>query len=65
MSDLSPPSCRKEFEIAVICAKQSEANAVEAVFDKFGGKTERLQSRKRREIRTPILSAVWDITTWF
>ncbi|KAH0539082.1 hypothetical protein FGG08_004380 [Glutinoglossum americanum] len=30
-----PPSSRKDFEIAVICALQSEADAVEALFDKI------------------------------
>jgi nucleoside phosphorylase len=31
----SPPSHRREFEIAIICALRLEANAVEALFDKF------------------------------
>jgi nucleoside phosphorylase len=35
MADPPPPGHRKDFEIAVICAMQLEADAVEALFDKF------------------------------
>jgi nucleoside phosphorylase len=35
MTTLSPPSHRRDFEIAIICALRSEADAVEALFDKF------------------------------
>jgi nucleoside phosphorylase len=37
MSDPPPPSRREEFEIAVICALQLEANAVDSVFDEIWG----------------------------
>src|ERR1700722_3134837 len=32
-----PPSQRNDFKIAIICALRSEADAVEALFDKFWG----------------------------
>jgi nucleoside phosphorylase len=35
MAKPSPPTQREDFEIAIICALQSEADAVEALFDKF------------------------------
>ena len=35
MTDPSPPKSRLDFEIAVICALRLEADAVEALFDKF------------------------------
>jgi nucleoside phosphorylase len=35
MTKPSPPTQRKDFEIAIICALKSEADAVEALFDKF------------------------------
>jgi hypothetical protein len=35
MTEPSPPSQRKDFEIAIICALRSEADAVEALFDRF------------------------------
>ena len=34
MEQFVPPSDRSEFEVAIICAKDTEANAVEAMFDK-------------------------------
>jgi nucleoside phosphorylase len=35
MTAPSPPSHRRDFEIAIICALRSEADAVEGLFDKF------------------------------
>ncbi|KAJ5438354.1 uncharacterized protein N7458_009352 [Penicillium daleae] len=35
MSRPVPPKTRKDFDIAIICALQLEANAVEAIFDRF------------------------------
>jgi nucleoside phosphorylase len=35
MTDRLPPAHRRDFEIAVICALRLEADAVEALFDKF------------------------------
>jgi nucleoside phosphorylase len=35
MINISPPAHRSDFEIAVICALRSEADAVEALFDSF------------------------------
>lgn len=35
MTAPSPPSHRRDFEVAVICALRSEVDAVEALFDKF------------------------------
>lgn len=35
MSRPVPPKTRKDFDIAIICALQLEANAVEAIFDQF------------------------------
>jgi nucleoside phosphorylase len=35
MPNTSPPKHRNGFEIAIICALRSEADAVEALFDEF------------------------------
>ena len=35
MSAIDKPRCRKDFKIAIICAKQEESDAVEGLFDEF------------------------------